>query len=57
MKEKIQILLNRRRRIQEKINELTEEFNALGDVLQELFEYKEKEEEENSSEEDKEYEM
>ena len=57
MKEKIQILLNRRRRIQEKINELTEEFNALGDVLQELFEYKEKEEEENLPEEDKEHEM
>lgn len=51
MKDNIDILLKRRKHIREQINELEEEYGALGEVLRELMEYIQKEEDEKYDEE------
>ena len=51
MKDNIDILLKRRAKIREQINELEEEYGALGEVLRELMEYIQKEEDEKYDEE------
>ena len=51
MKDNIDILLKRRNKIREQINELEEEYGALGEVLRELMEYIQKEEDEKYDEE------
>ena len=51
MKDNIDILLKRRSKIREQINELEEEYGALGEVLRELMEYIQKEEDETYDEE------
>ncbi len=43
MKDNIQILLNRRNEIRDQINKLEHEYQAIGEVIQELFEYKQNE--------------
>ena len=43
MKENINILLDRRAEIKEQINKLEKEYKAIGDLIQELYRYKEKE--------------
>lgn len=54
MKNRYQILLDRRKEIQEQINKLNDEYTAIGEVLHELFEYKQNE---KDKEEDEEYEL
>lgn len=51
MKDNIDILLKRRKHIREQINELEEEYGAIGEVLRELMEYIQKEEDEKYDEE------
>ena len=43
MKNNIQILLNRRNEIRNQINKLESEYQAIGEVIQELLEYKQNE--------------
>lgn len=43
MKNNIQTLLNRRNEIRNQINKLENEYQALGEVIQELLEYKQNE--------------
>ena len=43
MKDNIKILLDRREEIRNKINKLEKEYGAIGEVLTELFEYRQNE--------------
>ena len=54
MKNKYQILFDRRKEIQEQINKLNAEYTAIGEALHELFEYIQNE---KDKEEDEEYEL
>ena len=47
MKENIKILLDRRSEILKEINKLEKEYKAIGDVLTELYNYREKEKKQN----------
>ena len=47
MKENIKILLDRRSEILNQINKLEAEYKAIGDVLTELYNYREKEKKQN----------
>lgn len=56
MRDNIDILLKRRKKLRKQINELEEEYTAMGEVLRELMEYIQDEEERREEEEDREYE-
>lgn len=53
MKENIKILLNRREEIKEELNKLNAEYKAIGDLITELYKYRE---EEKKREKNKDYE-